>query len=129
MRHDICSKALEVLKEAFPDLEISHLDRSNDTLGTRIEFRFAEKTAEGRAAALADFNRKALVIGLPENILGHEFVFRKRTYAVRGANPGASRFSVSCERDDGKIFRFEPMTVIAGLKSPSGVALNKGRTA
>lgn len=125
--HMITTKALEALKTTFPELEVTHFNRSVDVTGMRIEFRFIDKSEDGVKAALADFNRRALIVGLPEGCLGHEFVFRKRTYTVRGVNPGASRFCVECERDDGKTFRFEPVTVTAGLKSPSGIALNKGR--
>lgn len=124
---EIENTALAVLKKAFPMLDVTHFNRSSDAHGTRIEFRFNDATEEGKAFAAADYNRKAVLVGMPPDTLGHQFVFKKRIYTIRGINPAASRFNVDGERDDGKVFRFPADQVAVSLKQPAAIQLNKGR--
>jgi len=121
--------ALTALKTAFASLgvEVSHFNRSSDAHGTRIEFRFVDNSEAGKQLATLDYNRKATMVGMPPDTLGHQFVFKKRIYTIRGINPAASRFNVDGERDDGKIFRFPADQVAVSLQAAAAVQLNKGR--
>jgi len=81
------------------------------TSGTiKIDIKVRE-TAAGISGAQAEFEREASFYGIDKSAFGKSFRSGNFMFKIVGANPGRSKYRFRCERSDGQIRLFEPMTL------------------
>lgn len=92
---------------------------SDDRLAVKFEFAVAADAPAGTPAAdmraPADFARKAMLAGLPEDCFGKTFRCGNAVYTVTGINLSRPKYPVEGEGPQGGRYKFTLAQVKAGL--------------
>ena len=74
-----------------------------------VSFTFQTAGATEYERTVAE--RNAVALGLPQDILGRSFLHKGRVFTVTGIVPRRRKYPVSATRDDGKAYKFAPVSI------------------
>lgn len=88
---------------------------STDLFEMKVSLRTAVPDARAVAARDFQFQRAAILLGLPEDCCGKKAIIRSNLFTITGINLKCTKYPVCVTRSDGKLFKMPADDVRLGL--------------